>query len=125
VRVNVLELLHYSRIDSHIILLMSDDLIQLQKQYLSLINHKLPERAKQGDLPVRLNHCFGRIVLDNLFGGCWYQFLSRKQPAYKQLNPSQLTAAIVLAQTMVDNPEKAQIFNQNSLRWRGKQRKDS
>ena len=75
-------------------------------------------------MPVRFNHCFARIILDNLFGGCWYQFLSRKQPAYKQLSEAQLEAAIALAQTMLKNPEEVRTLNQKSLRWRGKQRKD-
>lgn len=99
---------------------MADPLIQLKEQYLLLINQQLPARAKQGDLPVRFNHCFARIVLDNLFGGCWYQFLSRKIPAYRQLDEAQMQAAIAIAQSMLQHPEKARLLNENSLRWRGK-----
>ncbi len=93
---------------------------ELRDQYLQLINHRLPEKAKQVSMPVRFNHCFARIVLDNLFEGCWYEHLSRKTPAYKQLNEKQLMQAIAIARNMLTNPKTAIQLNQNSLRWRGK-----
>ena len=96
------------------------DISALRKQYLALINQQLPEKAKEGAMPVRFNHCFARIVLDNLFKGCWYDHLSRKQPAYKQLDESQLEKGIAIAQTMLADPKIATQLNQNSLRWRGK-----
>ena len=99
---------------------MSETVTSLRQQYLDLVNEQLPSRAKQTDMPVRFNHCFARIVLDNLFGGCWYDSLSRQQPAYKQLNEAQLREAIALAQSMLDTPEVAHPLNQNSLQWRGK-----
>lgn len=99
---------------------MSQSLAQLREEYLSLINKQLPTQAKQGGFPVRFNHCFARIVLDNLFENCWYQHLSRQEAAYKQLSEAQLKAAIALAQSMLNSPETAQILNQNSLRWRKK-----
>jgi len=96
------------------------DIPTLREQYLSLVNQQLPEKAKEGALPVRFNHCFARIVLDNLFEGCWYDHLSRKQPAYRQLDESQLERGIAIAQTMLAAPKVAAQLNQNSLRWRGK-----
>ena len=93
---------------------------RLRSDYLDLINHRLPELAKQGSMPVRFNHCFARIVLDNLFEDCWYNRLSRKQPAYKQLSAAQLERAVAIAQSMVDDPSIARVLNNNSLRWRGK-----
>ena len=71
-------------------------------------------------MPVRFNHCFARIVLDNLFQSCWYDHLSRKVPAYKQLNSTQLAEAIALAESMLKKPAIAYQLNQNSLKWRGK-----
>lgn len=99
-----------------------NDTAQLKEQYLDLINHQLPAKARQTAMPVRFNHCFARIVLDNLFGGCWYGHLSRQQPAYKQLDETQLRQAIALAQSMLRSPQTAERLNQNSLRWRGQQR---
>ena len=93
---------------------------RLRSKYLDLINDRLPELAKRVSMPVRFNHCFARIVLDNLFEDCWYNHLSRKQPAYKQLSVEQLKKAIAIAQSMIDDPDLTQSLNNNSLRWRGK-----
>ncbi|MGC1309414.1 MAG: hypothetical protein WA885_19510 [Phormidesmis sp.] len=99
---------------------MDDTLTTLRSQYLELINHQLPEKAKQVSMPVRFNHCFARIVLDNLFEGCWYDYLSRQQAAYKQLDANQLSRAIALAQSMLSEPQTVARLNQKSLYWRGK-----
>lgn len=99
-----------------------NDTAHLREQYLDLINYQLPAKAQQTGMRVRFNHCFARIVLDNLFGDCWYHHLSRQQPAYKQLDEAQLKQAIALAQSMLRSQQTAVLLNQNSLRWRGKQR---
>ncbi|MEL6352079.1 MAG: hypothetical protein AAFR58_09950 [Cyanobacteria bacterium J06627_28] len=95
---------------------------RLRAQYLQLINTDLPQKAKQTHMPVRFNHCFARIVLDNLFKDCWYRHLSKKEAAYKQLNEQQLQQAIELARSMLDDSQKSYQLNQNSLKWRGKLR---
>ncbi|MBW4540116.1 MAG: hypothetical protein KME43_13365 [Myxacorys chilensis ATA2-1-KO14] len=98
-----------------------DNLTLLRNQYLELTNQTLPALANERKLPVRSNHCFQRIVLDNLFGCCWYEVLNRKQPAYKQLSQEQLEKAIAIAQSMIDQPDEyIRQLNQNSLNWRGK-----
>ncbi|MBE9045911.1 hypothetical protein IQ255_16120 [Pleurocapsales cyanobacterium LEGE 10410] len=95
---------------------------QLRNRYLELINQELPALAKQRKFPVRFNHCFARIILDNLFQCCWYEVIDRKKgAAYKQLSVEQLQQAINLAEAIVNNPDAyIQQLNQNSLRWRGK-----
>ena len=96
-------------------------LTQLRSQYLDLTNRVLPELAQQRRFPVRLNHCFQRIVLDNLFNNCWYNVLSRSTPAYKQLSEEQLERAIALAEAIIHEPDDyLDRLNQDSLRWRGK-----
>lgn len=94
----------------------------LRDRYLELTNQVLPQQARQRKFPVRLNHCFQRIVLDNLFGRCWYEVLKRdKEPAYKQLSEAQLERAIAIAEAIIAQPDDyLQQLNQNSLRWRGK-----
>lgn len=77
-------------------------LIELQSRYATLVNIELPSIARDRRFPIWLNHCFGRVILDNLFGGCRYDFLSRKKPAYKQLSIEQLQEAIVIAESMFD-----------------------
>lgn len=99
-----------------------DRLIQLRNQYLELTNHVLPNLAASRHFPVRENHCFQRIILDNLLGCCWYEVLERKrEPAYKQLSETQLEEAIALANRIIAQPDSyLQHLNQNSLNWRGK-----
>jgi hypothetical protein len=102
--------------------MMNDVIASLQKQYLDLINHQLPLKAQQTSMPVRFNHCFARIVLDNLFNDCWYNHLSRQRPAYQQLNETQLKGAITIARAMLRQPKNVERLNKKSLRWRGKLR---
>lgn len=98
-----------------------DKLSQLRNRYLELINRVLPSLAGQREFPVKYNHCFGRIILDNLFGCCWYKVLARRQSAYKQLSEEQLEKAIAIAEAMITQPNKyIHQLNQNSLRWRQK-----
>ena len=95
---------------------------QLRAKYLELVNQELPAQAKKRDFPVRFNHCFARIILDNLFGRCWYEALDRKkEAAYKQLSEAELKRAIAIAEALIDSPDSyIQQLNQNSLRWRNK-----
>jgi hypothetical protein len=98
---------------------------QLRHQYLKLTNCVLPELAQNRSFPVQHNHCFQRIILDNLFGCCWYEALSVQQkPAYKQLTEAQLEQAIALAKAIIAQPDVyLHQLNQNSLSWRKKLRK--
>ncbi len=98
-----------------------DRLNQLRDRYLELTNQILPSLAERRHLPVRFNHCWQRIVLDNLFGRCWYEVLDRNTPAYKQLNQAQLEQAIALAEALINQPDEyAAELNRSSLGWRKK-----
>lgn len=99
-----------------------DRLNQLRHSYLALTNQVLPHQAQQRRFPVQYNHCFQRIVLDNLFGCCWYEALNRENgPAYKQLTEAQLEQAIALAEAMINQPDEyTHHLNHNSLHWRQK-----
>ncbi len=99
-----------------------DQLTQLRSQYLELTNHVLPNLSATRKFPVRYNHCFQRIILDNLFGCCWYEVLNQQgEPAYKQLTEAQLEQAIAFANSIVNQPDSyLHQLNQNSLTWRGK-----
>ncbi|WP_059000619.1 hypothetical protein [Leptolyngbya sp. NIES-2104] len=100
-----------------------DRLTQLRNQYLELTNRVLPDLASSRKFPVRYNHCFQRIILDNLFDRCWYEVLERKRiPAYQQLSEEQLENAIALANLIIAQPDSyLEQLNQNSLQWRGHQ----
>lgn len=100
----------------------TDRLTQLRHRYLELTNQVLPQLARSREFPVRFNHCFQRILLDNLFGRCWYEVLDRRQgPAYRQLSPAQLEQAIAIADRILASPDSyLHQLNRNSLLWRGK-----
>lgn len=90
----------------------------LRKRYTILINVDLPAKAKEHKWTVHLNHCFARIVLDNLFGQCWYEALGKSnKPAYLRLNENQLREAIHIAESLGEN---LSTLNARSLAWRGK-----
>ena len=36
-----------------------------------LVNHALPTAAKQHNWPIRFNHCFRRVIYDNIVQGKW------------------------------------------------------
>ena len=103
------------------------DLEALRGELLYLANEKFPAVAKTGGYPVRFNHCFLRIVYDNLFGARWQTVLpnpkdraSRGQAAYKQLDAEQLSRAIEIGERIIDDPEACRELNRKSLNWRGK-----
>lgn len=95
---------------------------QLRQQYIWLTTIVLPQLATQRNFPVNQDHCFQRIILDNLLGCCWYDVLDRNQgPAYRQLSEGQLREAIALAHSVVQlSDDYLHQLNHSSLAWRGK-----
>ena len=87
----------------------------LQARYQTLINETLPAAYTQ---PIRFNHCFGRVVLDWLFGDVWYDHVER--PAYRNLTAEQLTACIERMETWLQNHAVLVADNAASLAVRGK-----
>jgi hypothetical protein len=98
-----------------------DDLSQLRAEYNRKVNEELPERAQSSDgWPIRLDHCLGRVVLDNVFGDEWYSHVEGR-PAYKHLSRSELQDAIEIADRLLREGKPAvEELNRNSLRWRDK-----
>ncbi len=85
--------------------------------------------------PIRLNHCFQRVILDNLFQGVWYPHLSidgedRSKPpkggAMHRLRIDQLLGALEIGRQMREGGAPiVRELNERSLAWRGKQRTTS
>lgn len=88
----------------------------LQARYLELINTILPATIQQ---PIRLNHCFGRVILDWLFQDVWYEHI-KKRPAYQQLSEMQLQQAIERMEKWLEDGEILVRDNRDSLFYRGK-----
>jgi hypothetical protein len=102
---------------------VDDDLDALRRTYLRRVKTDLPAAAEASaePWPVTLDHCFMRIVLDNLLGRCWYDVLDRRKPAYMQLSAVQLHDAIRLADAMLTGGVgRVRALNDASLRLRGK-----
>ena len=94
--------------------------LELIKTYIHFTTEVLPFLAQSGkrDWPVINDHCFQRIVLDNICGGVWYSYLAR--PAYKNLTYDQAKRAITLCREIVEGHADLDQLNRQSLFWRGK-----
>ncbi len=97
-----------------------EDISELRAAYVRRVTEELPRAARRaGDWPIREDHCFGRVVLDNVFGDAWYDHVDGR-PAYEHLSRDELTAAVDLAERMLEAGRPAvEELNRNSLRWRG------
>lgn len=94
------------------------DLTPLRETYLRKVTETLPAQASQ-DWPISEDHCFSRVVLDNVFRDAWYDHVNGR-PAYKNLSESELERAIAIADQMLEDGRSAVVErNENSLRWRG------
>jgi hypothetical protein len=91
----------------------------LNAQWLTLVKKTLPSMAVFQNWPISVDHCFMRVCLDTALGAPWQSLIPR--PAIKHLSDEQLTLAISVAQSLVDNPEKLSALNQQSIRWRRSQ----
>lgn len=96
----------------------------LLRRYRELVLDELPRRARAGRWTVVNDHCFGRIVLDNTLGGCWYDVLGRRsdrRPAFARLDDAHLTAAVALAERIAaEGDPLLRELDARSLAWRGK-----
>ena len=90
--------------------------------YMHLTKEVLPSMARSDrtNWPVSEDHCFQRIILDQICGGVWYEHLGR--PAYKHLTKDQAQRAVELCRDIADGRADLRQMNQQSLMWRGKQK---
>jgi hypothetical protein len=90
----------------------------LEAEWLALVRDRLPALARQRDWPIRLDHCFARVLLDNAVGGCWYDFIAGR-PAYRRASDAQLQAAVALGHAAEAGGLDLAAANRRSLHWRG------
>jgi hypothetical protein len=93
-----------------------EDTTALRAEYRELTAERLPARATPA-WPVQADHCFQRIVLDALFDDVWYDYVADR-PAVESLTADQLREAIAIAESMLDDPDRAAELNRESLRYR-------
>ena len=93
----------------------------LEAHWLHLTRVLLPGAAETRGWPVRLDHCFQRILLDNVFEGHWCDHVPRR-PAYRHCDQSALVRAVTLGEAVLAGAADLHELNRRSLRWRGKSR---
>lgn len=101
---------------------MTTDRERLLRRYRELVDDELPAAGAARSWVLRANHCFGRILLDDAVGGCWYDVLDRRAgAAYRQLDDSRLAHAVAQGERLlVDGDPLVRELDDRSLRWRGR-----
>ena len=90
---------------------------ELEERWLMLTRDVLPGLARARDWPVRADHCFQRILLDQACGGVWYDHIAGR-PAYASAGISILTRAVSLGEACVEGTADLAALNRQSLAWR-------
>ena len=89
---------------------------RLVAHWLDLTREVLPGMAAAHRWPIRLDHCFMRVCLDDTLHRPWHEVVCR--PAIRHLELAQLRAAIAVAEEIVADPARLPALNQASLDWR-------
>ncbi len=91
----------------------------LETRWLDLTRRTLPSLAGARAWPIRADHCFQRILLDNACGGRWYEHIAGR-PAYAHADDAILARAVALGEAAIAGDADMADLNRRSLDWRGK-----
>ncbi|WP_200921886.1 MULTISPECIES: GCN5-related N-acetyltransferase [unclassified Sphingomonas] len=91
----------------------------LEARWLDLTRRELPDVARERHWPVVADHCFQRILLDNAFGGVWYDHVAGR-PAYAHADVAALERAVALGEAALAGEADMVDLDRRSLAWRGK-----
>ncbi|AWN39209.1 GNAT family N-acetyltransferase [Methylobacterium radiodurans] len=92
-----------------------------QARWRDLVDRRLPEAARaRPDWPVRRDHGFARVLLDNACGGPWRESVCA--PAWANMPPERLALATELGEALLSGRADLHLLNRRSLLWRGKER---
>ena len=91
---------------------------ELEREWFALTREAMPSVAEGRDWPVRLDHCFQRILLDNACGKPWREMIPA--PAYRNASEELLSQAIALGQAALAGDADLGELNRRSLELRGK-----
>ena len=92
----------------------------LRQRWRVLVEQRLPAEAarRSREWPVRFDHCFARILLDNVHGRPWREVVP--PPAWRNVDPERLERAIELGEDILENRADLHHLNRISLNLRGK-----
>jgi hypothetical protein len=91
----------------------------LEARWRQLTNESLPNAAAQANWPIRLNHCFQRVLLDHACGDVWYGHIDGR-PAYRFASDVILRTAMEAGEACLAGEKDIAQLNRESLAFRGK-----
>ena len=94
---------------------------ELEARWFVLTRETMPSLAGSRNWPVRFDHCFQRILLDNASGGKWSDTIPA--PAYRNAPSEVLERALSLAEATIAGELDLAVLNNQSLDWRGKRKR--
>ncbi|MDX2263743.1 MAG: GCN5-related N-acetyltransferase [Hyphomicrobiales bacterium] len=98
---------------------MSKTETEVRAAWRDLIERRMPlAAARRADWPVRLDHCFARILLDNACGRPWREVIPA--PAWRSAPPDILARATQLGERALAGETDLPALNARSLALRGK-----
>lgn len=89
------------------------DRTALVNRWLELTRQILPAMAQTERWPIRYDHCFMRVCLDEAVGAPWPQVV--KRPAIRHASDDQLAKAVRVAEMLTAYPERLREMNARSL----------
>lgn len=99
----------------------SDQRARLEQRYRELVRDELPAAGRQQGWVLVHDHCFGRVLLDDAVGACWYDVLDRRRTAFRQLDDAQLAGAVALGERLLAEGDRLlRELDARSLAWRAK-----
>lgn len=94
----------------------------LLARYRELVDRELPAAAARDRWTLRHDHCFGRVLLDDAVGACWYDVLGRgRGAAFRRLDDDRLAHAVAQGERLLaEGDPLLRELDARSLAWRGK-----
>ena len=90
----------------------------LRQRWRALVGERLPAAARERpEWPVRLDHCFARILLDDACDAPWRERV--RAPAWREAPPALLARAIRTGEAVLAGEADLAALNLRSLRLRG------
>ena len=90
----------------------------LRDEWKRLIGERLPAVAAERGWPIRFDHCFARVLLDDRFGRPWREAIPA--PAWRNLSEADLRALLARGEAVLAGEADLPAMNRRSLDLRGK-----